>query len=294
MTEAQFAVVPLEVVQDRRLTLEQTRVLVALFSFRNKVTNTVWPSRAAIAERTGMHPSNISSATTALVNLGWLVKEGTGGYSKSTRYTLCVPELLSPTTVAHSATVAESATVARSATQTVAHSATPPLADSATRKEQSIEHTNEQKNTARARSTAPAQPDGVTDQTWADWLQLRKTLKAAVTQTAIDGIAREAARAGYTLEQALVTCCANGWRGFKADWVAPKLPNGFSGQPNGLTETPYQRAARQRVEEMNPAIARKVPGPNAFEQSQAFLDGTNNVVDVTPRAPRQQQTLIGG
>lgn len=219
MTDSQFAVVPLEVVQDRRLTLEQTRVLVALFSFRNKVTNTVWPSRAAIAERTGMHPSNISSATTALVNLGWLQKEGTGGHSKSTRYTLCVPDLVKPTTVAQQATVAESATVAQSATQTVAHSATPPLADSATRKEQSIEHTNEQKNTARARSTVPAKPDGVTDQTWSDWLQLRKTLKAAVTQTAIDGINREARRAGYTLEQALVTCCANGWRGFKAEWV---------------------------------------------------------------------------
>lgn len=293
MTESQFAVVPLEVVQDRRLTLEQTRVLVALFSFRNKVTNTVWPSRAAIAERTGMHPSNISSATTALVNLGWLVKEGNGGHSKATRYTLCVPDLVKPETVAHSATVADSATVARSATQTVADSATPPLADSATRKEQSIEQSIEQKNTARARLPALAKPDGVSQQTWSDWLQLRKTLKAAVTQTAIDGIAREATLAGYTLEQALVTCCANGWRGFKAAWVAPKMPSGFSGQPNGLTETPYQRAARQRVEEMNPAVARKVAGPNAFEQSQAFLDSTANVIDVTPRHPRQP-SLIGG
>lgn len=293
MTESQFAVVPLEVVQDRRLTLEQTRVLVALFSFRNKVTNTVWPSRAAIAERTGMHPSNISSATTALVNLGWLVKEGNGGHSKATRYTLCVPDLVKPETVAHSATVADSATVARSATQTVADSATPPLADSATRKEQSIEQSIEQKNTARARSAAIAKPDGVSQQTWLDFLQQRKRQRAEVTQTALNGIAREAALAGYTLEQALVTCCANGWRGFKAAWVAPKMPSGFSGQPNGLTETPYQRAARQRVEEMNPAVARKVAGPNAFEQSQAFLDSTNNVIDVTPRHPRQP-SLIGG
>lgn len=293
MTESQFAVVPLEVVQDRRLTLEQTRVLVALFSFRNKVTNTVWPSRAAIAERTGMHPSNISSATTALVNLGWLVKEGNGGHSKATRYTLCVPDLVKPETVAHSATVADSATVARSATQTVADSATPPLADSATRKEQSIEQSIEQKNTARARSAAIAKPDGVSQQTWLDFLQQRKRQRAEVTQTALNGIAREAALAGYTLEQALVTCCTNGWRGFKAAWVAPKMPSGFSGQPNGLTETPYQRAARQRVEEMNPAVARKVAGPNAFEQSQAFLDSTNNVIDVTPRHPRQP-SLIGG
>ncbi|MVT36797.1 hypothetical protein GO497_02945 [Acidovorax citrulli] len=55
MTEGQFSLVPIEVILDKRLTLEQTRVLIALFSFRNKVTDTVWPSRAKISERTGMH-----------------------------------------------------------------------------------------------------------------------------------------------------------------------------------------------------------------------------------------------
>lgn len=267
MTDSQFAVVPLEVVQDRRLTLEQTRVLVALFSFRNKVTNTVWPSRAAIAERTGMHPSNISSATTALVSLGWLVKEGIGGFSKSTRYTLSVPDLVALKTVAEQATVAESATVAQSATQTVAESATPPLAESATRKEQSIEHTNEQKNTARVRATAIAKPDGVTDQTWSDWLQLRKTLKAAVTQTAVDGIAREALRAGFSLEQALVTCCANGWRGFKAEWMQQRGQN-----QRALTETAYQQQMRERVAVLTPRFAAQAPKQQAgdFFREQAI------------------------
>lgn len=148
MTESQFAIVPLEVIQDRRLTLEQTRVLIALFSFRNKVTNVVWPSRQALAERTGLHPSNISAATTALVGLGWLTKEGLGGHSKSTRYTLNVPEV-GCQKVAQQATVADSATVAHSATSTIADSATTPLADSATRKEQTIEHTNEQRGAGK-------------------------------------------------------------------------------------------------------------------------------------------------
>ena len=140
MTDGHFAVVPIEVIQDRRLTLEQTRVLIALFSFRNKVTNTVWPSRAAIAERTGMHPSNISAATTVLATLGWLMKVGSGGHSKATRYTLSSPS----ETVAHPATVAERATVAASATPPLAESATPPVADSARGKEQTTEQTTEQ------------------------------------------------------------------------------------------------------------------------------------------------------
>ena len=149
MTEGQFSLVPIEVILDKRLTLEQTRVLIALFSFRNKVTDTVWPSRAKISERTGMHPSNISAATTALVGLGRLKKVGSGGHSKASRYTLCSPEetvaeqatVAHPATVAEEATVAQSATVADPATPPVAQSATPPVADAARGKEQTIELT---------------------------------------------------------------------------------------------------------------------------------------------------------
>jgi hypothetical protein len=182
-----------------------------------------------------MHPSNISSATTALVNFGWLKKDGLGGYSKSTRYTLEVPEILAEK-VADQATVAERATVADSATQTVADQATRVVADSATRKEHTKEHTKEQKKTTRASApVAPVvpsipKPDGVTDQTWSDFLQLRKRVKAEVTLTALDGIAREAAKAGYSLEDALTTCCANGWRGFRADWVQSRQQGQLGGQ----------------------------------------------------------------
>ena len=67
-----------------------------------------------------------------------------------------------------------------------------------------------------------APPDGVTDIVWQDWLTLRKTKKAAVTQTALDGIIREAGKAGISLQAALETCCARGWTGFKADWLKDK------------------------------------------------------------------------
>ncbi len=150
-----FALVPVEVIQDRRLTLEQMRVLIALLSFRNKAGDTVWPSREAIAERTGMHPANISKATSALVQLGWLEKDGKGGYSKATRYTIKEQSVFHKT-VADSATVAERATspadsapqqkktVAEWANKTVADQATRQVADSATRIEQTNEQTSEQ------------------------------------------------------------------------------------------------------------------------------------------------------
>lgn len=271
-----FAVVPLEVATDRRLTLEQTRVLIALFSFRNKTTNTVWPSRSEIAQRTGMHPSNISSATTALVALGWLRKEGQGGYSKSTRYTLDVPDVLQAEKVADSATVAERATVADSATQTVADQATRVVADSATRKEQTKEHTKEQKNTTRASALVPAvpKPAGVTDQTWTDWLQQRKTLKATVTQTAVDGIEREARKAGFTLEAALQTCCSNGWRGFRADWVQPRHQAQHQQAPRQL-QSFAERDREEQMQRWERSTGRV--HPDRLQQMP------RNVIDITPR-----------
>jgi hypothetical protein len=64
-----------------------------------------------------------------------------------------------------------------------------------------------------------APPEGVTEMVWQDWLKLRKTKKAPVTQTAIDGIVRESLKAGVSLQTVLKTCCERGWTGFKAEWM---------------------------------------------------------------------------
>jgi uncharacterized protein YdaU (DUF1376 family) len=68
-----------------------------------------------------------------------------------------------------------------------------------------------------------APPVGVSDSVWNDFVTLRKSKKAAITDTAINGIAREASKAGITLEAALRVCCERGWSGFKADWIANKV-----------------------------------------------------------------------
>jgi len=98
-----FSIVPIEVWRDKRLTLEQMRVLGVLFSFQGKSTDVVCPSRAEIAARCGMHISNVSSATTGLERLGWLLKDGKGGHSKASRYTITVPEFPEVGTVTRSA-----------------------------------------------------------------------------------------------------------------------------------------------------------------------------------------------
>jgi hypothetical protein len=68
-----------------------------------------------------------------------------------------------------------------------------------------------------------------------DFKAVRKSKKAAVTKTAMDGIKREADKAGISLEAALRTCCERGWSGFKAEWYAN------AGGTPGTTQPPKRR-----------------------------------------------------
>jgi len=74
----------------------------------------------------------------------------------------------------------------------------------------------------REDSNTVSTPIGVSISVWQDFQKLRKTLKAPITETAMDGIRREAEKAGYTLNQALTVCVERSWRGFKADWITDK------------------------------------------------------------------------
>ena len=74
-------------------------------------------------------------------------------------------------------------------------------------------------NQETKKDKALPRPDDVSEQVWNDFLKQRKQVKAPVTETALAGIQREAAKAGWSLEQALTECTVRGWRGFKADWV---------------------------------------------------------------------------
>jgi DNA-binding transcriptional regulator YhcF (GntR family) len=61
---------------------------------------------------------------------------------------------------------------------------------------------------------------GVDPKVAADWLAVRKTKKAALTETALAGVVREANKAGLSLDAALRICCERAWSGFNASWVS--------------------------------------------------------------------------
>jgi len=59
---------------------------------------------------------------------------------------------------------------------------------------------------------------GVDQQHAKDWLVVRKQKKSPLTQTALDGVSREAAKAGITLADAVKISAERSWISFKADW----------------------------------------------------------------------------
>ncbi len=78
-----------------------------------------------------------------------------------------------------------------------------------------------------------AKPDDVGDDVWSDFQSMRRQKRAPLTETALKGIAREATKAGWSLNDALRECCERGWQGFKAEWV-----NSNKGKSNGNGSRP--------------------------------------------------------
>jgi hypothetical protein len=91
----------------------------------------------------------------------------------------------------------------------------------------------------------------------ADFLSVRKAKRAGpLTATAIDGLQREADKAGISLEAAVTACCEFGWQGFNAGWYADRAPKHTAMTANRQTETAHMRQEREVAQGLAPNVAR--------------------------------------
>ena len=88
---------------------------------------------------------------------------------------------------------------------------------------------------------------GIDQAVASDWIQLRKTKKAAITKTALEGMQREADKAGISLTDALRICCEKGWAGFDSTWDWRPKTEKSSGA--------FKTADQKRTENMDRAVA---------------------------------------
>jgi len=94
-------------------------------------------------------------------------------------------------------------------------------------------------------------PEGVSQEVWDSFVKQRKTKRAQVTQLVIDGIAKQAEEAGWTLEAALQEVVIRNWQSFKAEWVAdkPKMQNKWDVVGITTPTPPNQDAALRKIAE---------------------------------------------
>jgi uncharacterized protein YdaU (DUF1376 family) len=76
----------------------------------------------------------------------------------------------------------------------------------------------------RESATAVACPPDVSQQIWNDWVALRKSKKAPITHTVLNGAIAEAKILGWPLEKFLAEWCSRGSQGLKAEWIVKPNP----------------------------------------------------------------------
>ena len=79
-----------------------------------------------------------------------------------------------------------------------------------------IQNTN--KKTTQKNSLDLLAEFGIVGQLADDFITHRKSKKATITETALNGYKREADKAGITLEEAIAIAIERDWRGFNASW----------------------------------------------------------------------------
>lgn len=100
------------------------------------------------------------------------------------------------------------------------------------------------KNTKLTEDEALLLDYGIEGQLAKDFIKHRKSKRAQITQTAMSGLAREAAKAGITNAEAVALIIEANWQGFNADWYfnrQQKSPASATNRKPGFQKQPMQR-----------------------------------------------------
>jgi uncharacterized protein YdaU (DUF1376 family) len=81
----------------------------------------------------------------------------------------------------------------------------------------------------REKATGVACPSTVDNQVWSDWLQIRKSKKLPMTETAWEQIQNEFRKCNLSDQQGVQYCCLSNWASFKTAWYEKNLQEQNSG-----------------------------------------------------------------
>lgn len=178
------------------LTSTQKLVLLALADWAND-EGLCWPSIEQLIKKSSLKRRAVQITIRSLEESGFVHREENVG--KGNRYWINIPvQNMHPCTT-YTAPVHEM------------HSPRASDAPNTSKKHQLTTNSN-----------IRAQFESVSDEVWRDFVTLRKAKRAPLTETVLRAMEREAAKAGWTLNDAMAESVARGWQSFKADWVKDK------------------------------------------------------------------------
>lgn len=198
------------------LSATQKLVLLSLADNAND-QGECYPSMAQIAKRTSLSDRAARSAIRSLEELGIVSSAARNG--TSTVYFLSIPESLK---------AAEPRNVVPPRKQVPPRKEVPTTPERASDPPRNVVPPTPERGSAKPsinrqlnRHLTVSKPPGVPDRVWDDFQEIRKAKRSPLTATALDGIEREASKAGLSMAEALAVCCERGWQSFRADWHQP-------------------------------------------------------------------------
>ena len=232
-----------------RLDMPGTKklTLLALCDWANDNGGSLYPSVAAIAARCSVSERTAQRLVHDLIEDGWLEvvgNENGGRPGMTRRYQINAERIysegsvtganLSPLTGDSLAPVR----VTNQARRVTNQVETGDMGVTRSTKEPSVKASTKKKGAPAARATPVKtldRPNGVSEQTWGDWLELRKAKKAPVTEGVLRHAEREAAKAGMSLEHFFGIWCYRGSQGLEASWLTP-TERGVQGWQLGVAD----------------------------------------------------------
>lgn len=209
----------------RGLSASQKLVLLCLADYAQEKDMKAWPSVSVIAEWTGLNRKSVIQAVKFLEDEGFLMVKKENG--KGNVYTLLTHTKNGTRTKIGTSAKNGMPPVPKTGldqyqnwdTNLLRTNKEPITTSSASLSTQPEERSLFSEIKSKRKSNSLSKPDDVSQQTWDDFLAIRKAKRAPLTETALNRIRIEAEKAGISLETALATSCARGWQSFKASWI---------------------------------------------------------------------------
>jgi hypothetical protein len=231
-----------------------------------------WPSYAYLARRTGMNTKTVEASIYRLRNEGFIADTGrrAGDTGKVVVYRLNAPESGGIKQGPQSSSANGTRPQKDTGNGVITTEGNPPKSDANPPKNSGQspqivgsmtpkQGVRTSKGTRKEPGTEPgigaavaAIPAGIPANLFADWLKVRKDKRAGpVTGTVVEGLTREAEKAGLSIADAVRYCCEAGWQNFtysywlKREGVGQPAPRAAGSRHAGFTGKNYREGVSE-------------------------------------------------